>query len=76
MVEQVQLPAGRRPSGARDLVDTEAEVVVEVEVELAGEVLVEEEGGVAARLEPGVDGRVDLRRTRRPALLELAVQGD
>ena len=74
--EPGQLPARQRPSGARDLVDTEAEVVVEVEVELAGEVLVEEEGGVAARLEPGVDGRVDLRRTRRPALLELAVQGD
>ena len=31
---------------------------------------------MAARLEPGVNGRVDLWRTSRPALLELAVQGD
>ena len=69
-------PAGRRPGGAKDLVDAGAEEVVKVEAELAGEELVEEEGEVAARLEPGVNGRVDLWCARRPALLELAVQGD
>ena len=44
--------------------------------ELAEEELVEEEGEVAARLKPGVNGRADLWCAGRPALLELAVQGD
>ena len=43
------------------------------EVDAEAEEVAEEE---AVGLEPGVDGRIDLWRTSRPALLELAVQGD